>query len=250
MKVRTVSLDFWGTLMLDSPASDERCRPARLSAMRQVLAEQTIDVSLAQLGRAYEQSALYLRDVWSEHRDVGVADHVRAMLRAIDPSLVERVAGEALTAVANAYARPLLLVLPAVDPGARTALTRLRDRGATLVVVSNTLRTPGATLRQVLARLQLLDCFHHTVFSDEVGVRKPNPAIFQSALDAVGAEPATTVHVGDDPVLDVRGARAAGLKTIQVVADGARAPSPADTPDRTINRLDELPAAIAALETE
>ena len=250
MKVRTVTVDFWGTLMLDSPASDERCRGARLSAMRQALGEQTIDTSLPRLARAYEESALYLRKIWSEHRDVGVVEHVRAILRALDAGLLERLGPDTLTALVDAYARPLLLVLPSADPGARDALTRLREMGMTLVIVSNTMRTPGATLRQVLSRLQLLDCFHHAVFSDELGIRKPDPAIFRAALQAVAGEPGTTVHVGDDPVLDVHGARAAGLRTIQVVADGAAPADERDAPDRKISRLAELPAAIAALETE
>ena len=244
-----MTVDFWGTLMLDSPASDERCRGARLSAMRQILAERSIEVSIAQLARAYEDSAGFLRERWSENRDVGVGEHIRAILRGLGAGVAERVDEGAQGALVNAYARPLLLVLPAVDPGARAALARLRNAGITLAIVSNTMRTPGATLRQVLARLQLAEFFDHAVFSDELGVRKPDPAIFRAALDAVGAEPATTVHVGDDLILDVQGARAAGLRTIQVVAEGAPAGSASSAPDRTIGRLQELPAAIAALES-
>lgn len=249
VKVRTVSLDFWGTLMLDSPASDDRCRGARLTGMRQVLASLGMDVTLAQLTLAYQASGEHLARIWTERRDVGVVEHVSAMLRAIDPKLAEQVSGETMTALVDAYARPLLLVLPAVDPGARATCTRLRDAGLTMVLVSNTMRTPGTVLRQVLASLGLLECFDHTVFSDEAGIRKPDPAIFLAALGVVGGEPATTVHVGDDPVLDVQGAQAAGLRTIQVVAGGPRGRAAA-TPDRTINRLEELPAAIAAIENE
>jgi putative hydrolase of the HAD superfamily len=245
--VRTVSIDFWGTLMLDSPASDDRCRPARLSGMRQILGQQKIEVTLPQLTRAYEASGEYLGRVWSEGKDVAVVEHVNAMLRALDPGMVARVSRDTLAALVDAYARPLLLILPAADPGARSACTRLREAGRRLVLVSNTMRTPGTVLRQVLASLHLLDCFDHAVFSDEAGIRKPDPAIFLGAVRAVGGDPATTVHVGDDPVLDVQGARAAGIRAIQVVTGTANG-SPADGPDRTIARLDELPEAVAALE--
>src|SRR5204863_475001 len=81
--------------------------------------------------------------------------------------------------------------------------------GYTLAVVSNTMRTPGATLRRLLEQYGLLACFTHTVFSDETGVRKPDPAIFLGALRALGADPARAIHVGDDAILDVEGARAA-----------------------------------------
>jgi putative hydrolase of the HAD superfamily len=109
------------------------------------------------------------------------------------------------------------------------------------------MRTPGATLRKVLARYGLLDCFAHTTFSDEVGVRKPDPAIFALTLRAVGGEPETAVHVGDDAILDVRGAQAAGLRVIQVTS-GSRRAAVGPGPDAVIPRLAGLPDAIAELE--
>lgn len=105
-------------------------------------------------------------------------------------------------------------------------------------------------LRAILAGVQPLDCFAHTVFSDEVGVRKPHPEPFVAALRAVGGEAVTTVHVGDDPILDVCGTRAAGLRVVQVVARDAGTPPTTEAPDGTITGLEELPASIAAPEGE
>src|SRR2546422_1719870 len=85
------------------------------------------------------------------------------------------------------------------------------------------MRAPGATLRRVLERFRLLSFFKHTTFSDEVGIRKPAPEIFALTLRAVGGEPGTAVHVGDDPILDVQGAHAAGMRAVQVTS--ARAPA-------------------------
>lgn len=169
-----------------------------------------------------------------------------AILRAGDVALPARVSGQALGALVEAYGRPALLAPPRVDEGALPALRTLCARGYTLAVVSNTMRTPGAILRRLLDRYGLLGCFTHTTFSDEVGVRKPAPAIFALALEAVGGEPATAVHVGDDPVLDVQGARAAGMRVIQVTS--AARPEPA--PDGTIRGLAALPDALARLESD
>ena len=47
-------------------------------------------------------------------------------------------------------------------------------------------------------------------FSDEVGVPKPDPAIFAKALAELGAKPERAVHVGDLKRTDVAGARAFG----------------------------------------
>jgi putative hydrolase of the HAD superfamily len=200
------------------------------------------------LERAYRESGLYLRRVWSANRDVPVTEHVRAILRALDARLADTVGADVVEALVQAYSRPALLVPPAFDVAARGALARLRADGITLALVSNTMRTPGATLRQVLDREGLLACFAHSTFSDELGIRKPAPAIFRQTLERIGAEPASTVHVGDDPVLDVAGAREAGLRVVQVVGGGRRKATV--RADVTITDLGELPAAIASLAME
>ncbi len=204
-------------------------------------------VPRAALERGYEASAAFLGAVWRTHRDVPVREHVRALLAGVDPAMPERVPPPILTALVEAYARPALQVPPTVDPGAHGALTALRARGLTLAVVSNTMRTPGTTLRKLLAGYRLLECFAHTTFSDEVGIRKPAPEIFWLTLRALGVEPETTVHVGDDPVLDVGGARAAGMRVIQVASPPPRAPRDGG-PDAVIGGLAALPDAIEALE--
>jgi len=202
----------------------------------------------AALDRAYEESGAFLSRVWSQNRDVPVAEHVRAILAAVDAGLPRQVTGEAMAMLIEAYSRPALLVPPAVDESARAALEALVGRGYTLAVVSNIMRTPGVTLRKLLERYGLLGYFRHTTFSDEVGVRKPDPEIFALTLRAVGAGPESAVHVGDDEVLDVRGARAAGMRVIQVTSNAPRALGLL-RPDGAIPRLAGLPDAIAQLES-
>ena len=250
MKIRTVTVDFWGTLILDPPTGDERYEGRRLSGFAAILREQGLEFSRAQLARAYAQSGTFIGKVWSTGHDVPVIEPVREILRALDDGLPQRASPQMLTALIDAYVRPILLVPPTIDRGARAALDRLREEGIALAIVSNTMRTPGTTLRTLLAKFHILECFDHIVFSDEVGMRKPRAEIFHAALAAVGGNPATAVHVGDDPVLDVHGARSAGLKTIQIVGHGADAPPAGERPDRTITRFEELPAAIAALEAD
>ncbi len=219
----------------------------RLGEFEKILAGAGLGVPRRALERGYEASAAFLSGVWRAHRDVPVHEHVRALLAGADPALPERVSPAILGSLVEAYARPALLVPPTVDPGAHGALTALRALGLTLAVVSNTMRTPGATLRKLLASYRLLDCFTHTTFSDEVGVRKPAPEIFWLTLRAVGAEPETAVHVGDDPVLDVGGARAAGMRVVQVTTSPPRGPREGG-PHAVIPQLAALPDAIARLQ--
>ena len=199
------------------------------------------------LEHGYDASGTFLGMIWSRHRDVPVEEHVRAILAAAVPGLPDRLPAAIITRLVEAYARPALLVPPALDPGAPGALSALRERGLILALVSNTMRTPGATLRKLLAHYGILGHFAHTTFSDEVGVRKPAPEIFSLTLRAVGGEPATAVHVGDDLVLDVEGARATGMRVIQV-RNGRTRPAGGCGPDIVIPQMAALPGAVDELE--
>ena len=247
MKVETITIDLWGTLLFDGPASDNRYKKRRMADFAALLGAAGFSASASSLDRAYDESGAYLSRIWSTHRDVPALDHVRAILAALDPTLPRRVSSALLTALLDAYSRPILLLPPAVDDGALAALEALKGAGYTLALVSNIMRTPGATLRQLLARFRLLDYFRHTTFSDEVGIRKPAPEIFAHTLRAVDGDAATAVHVGDDPILDVQGARAAGMRVIQVMSSSTSRGN-SNRPDLSIARLAELPAAVERLE--
>jgi putative hydrolase of the HAD superfamily len=89
----------------------------------------------------------------------------------------------------------------------RPALDELARRGITLGLVSNF----EPWLDEVLALQGITDRFAAVAISGTLGVAKPDPRIFKAALDEAGADPAATVHVGDQPVNDVAGALAAGI---------------------------------------
>jgi putative hydrolase of the HAD superfamily len=99
-------------------------------------------------------------------------------------------------------------------------LARLRAGGARLAVVSNW----DVSLHDVLERTGLRPLVDAVVISAELGVAKPDPAIFRAALDRLGAGPDGALHVGDSVEDDVAGARAAGLEAVLVARNGAPAP--------------------------
>src|SRR5712692_11626558 len=59
--IRAVTLDLWGTLFLDGPASDERYKRQRLAGIQVALAGVGITVPPAQLDRGYAAAARWLR---------------------------------------------------------------------------------------------------------------------------------------------------------------------------------------------
>ena len=105
-------------------------------------------------------------------------------------------------------------------PEVPAALARLRAGGARLAVVSNW----DVSLHDVLERTGLRGLVDAVVISAELGVAKPDPAIFRAALDRLGASAADAMHVGDSVEADVAGARAAGLEAVLVARNGGQTP--------------------------
>jgi HAD superfamily hydrolase (TIGR01509 family) len=120
----------------------------------------------------------------------------------------------------------------------RPALAALRARGFRLAVVSNA----NGTLHRMFARLGLTDAVDAVFDSCDEGVEKPDPRFFRLALERVGAEAATTVHVGDLFHVDVVGARAAGIEP--VLLDAANL-----YPDANCTRVRSLSELVTALES-
>ena len=96
------------------------------------------------------------------------------------------------------------------------ALDRLRAAGHRLVVVSNA----NGTLQAQFDRLDLTRHFDLLLDSAVEGVEKPDPRLFQIALERSGSRAETTVHAGDFFHIDVVGARAAGLQAWLIDAAG------------------------------
>jgi putative hydrolase of the HAD superfamily len=101
-------------------------------------------------------------------------------------------------------------------PDAGPALSELRARGLRLVCVSNW----DISLPDVLERCGLREPFEGIVSSAGAGARKPDPAIFETALEVAGAQAEEALHVGDTPEEDVAGARAAGIRVLLLDRDG------------------------------
>jgi FMN phosphatase YigB (HAD superfamily) len=60
------------------------------------------------------------------------------------------------------------------------------------------------------------------VFSEEIGVRKPDAKIFHYTTRKLRAKPEETVHVGDNLKMDVWGAKCAGLRAIHFSSEEGR----------------------------
>ena len=100
------------------------------------------------------------------------------------------------------------------SPHAHATLEALRSRGLRLGIVSNA-AFPPHSMRAQLASLDLAQYFDATVYSSEIGLRKPNRAIYQECLNRLGGGGGGAVYfVGDRLREDVVGPRKLGLEPI------------------------------------
>ena len=118
-------------------------------------------------------------------------------------------------------------------------LETLRERGLKLGLVSNAIDPPDL-LHRDLAELGVAERLDVAVFSSEVGRRKPDPAIFERALDALGVAPERALMVGDKVAIDVAGAKALGMHTCQALWFAADEDTEPEPEFRAFTQMDVL----------
>lgn len=122
--------------------------------------------------------------------------------------------------------------------GAREVLERVAAAGLPCVLISNLDFAPAA--HSIVDRFGFAPYFAHRVISEEVGLRKPHPKLFESALEAVGVEAAAALHVGDDAEADAWGATQAGLRSVWIDRKNVGYSLPDHAPAYRIGALTEL----------
>lgn len=119
------------------------------------------------------------------------------------------------------------------DPAVLEGLARLRTTGWRVGILTN-----GASViqRAKISAAGLTDMVDALVISEEIGVRKPEPAAFRVAVARCGGTgPEEAWMVGDNPSTDIFGAHQAGLRTIWL--RGRPWPYGVPAPDHTVDTV-------------
>jgi phosphoglycolate phosphatase len=130
--------------------------------------------------------------------------------------------------------------------GLEGALDVLAANGFRFAVCTNKLEWLSKLL---LDRLGLSGRFAAICGADTFGVSKPDPAILQQTVARAGGELASSIMVGDAGP-DIGVARRAGIPVIGVAFGYTEVPIADLKPDRLINHMRELPAAVESLMLE
>jgi len=124
-------------------------------------------------------------------------------------------------------------------------LETLRERGLKTGLVSNGFDPPDLA-RAELARLGVAQLLDVIVLAPEVGARKPDPAIFRHALDALGVAPERALMVGDTLATDIAGAKAIGMRTCQALWFTADLDEEPEPDFRAFSQMDVMTAVSRA----
>lgn len=121
-------------------------------------------------------------------------------------------------------------------PDAIPVLEKLRDAGLHVGLISNF----EEWLEGMLIEWEIAHLFDSMLISGKEGIEKPDPKIFEAALERAAVESRDAVYVGDNPTIDVAGALGVGM--VPVLIDRKRRYR--DHTGTRIETLDELPPLI------
>lgn len=244
MDIEAVTFDLWDTLIQEIPGGSARVARLRSDGIAGVLASHGSPFSVDDVERAYSDTGRHLEQIWADSADVTVSYQMDFLLRRLDDGLPDALDREALDRILEIYSESMLEHMPRLLSGAKEALAEMSDVIPKLGLISNTGKTPGRVLRIVMDRLDILRYFDTTTFSDEMLLRKPAPQVFMKTLSDLGTQPGTAVHIGDDSIADVRGAKGVGMRAIQVGEELLERDSDADA---IVAHVSEVTPAVIAL---
>jgi putative hydrolase of the HAD superfamily len=218
---RAITLDLWQTLLLDRDGASERRNQIRCNNLSRALRQVGIEATVGQLSSVLKEMSSWLKGIWASDREVTHLDQIRYVLEKASGVTVKG-HEEWLEMISSAYVSPIFECPPYLDPTAHRLLRWLKGRNKRIGLICNTGMTPGFALRQVLQREGIGGYFDVMVFSDEVGIRKPDRSIFSLTATQLDVLPNNVIHIGDDLRSDVWGAKNAGSRAIFLLRDVGR----------------------------
>jgi len=205
--IEAVTYDFWETIAREA---HESLMERRTRAWSELLRDSEVPPETVR--RTFEETWRIHSEHWRAGRQFSPVMAAERAVEDLGVTVSPRLRDDLLDAFADAGATADLIV----NDGLHETLSELRRRGVRTGIICDVGFTSGEQLRAFLERRGLLTLFDGWAFSDEVGVYKPDPAIFARALTSLGDVPADrALHVGDLRRTDVACARATGLARVR-----------------------------------
>lgn len=246
--IKAITFDLWDTVIIDD--SDEPKRklmgiPPKFVERRDLVykaLKRIKPIPRMKVDTAYNTIDTAFRHVWYTHHVTwSVKERLQLLLKGLDRDLPEK----DLIKLVQRHEEMELDIKPDLAPGIEDAL-KILHRKYRLGVISDTIFSPGHTLRHLLDHYHVKIFFDTFTFSDEIGRAKPDTAVFKSAANSLSVNTNEMVHIGDREEKDIDGPHRVGAKAIlvTVVKDRGSASTKADA---VCTDYSELPKIIGQL---
>ncbi|HSP14537.1 MAG TPA: HAD family hydrolase [Thermoanaerobaculia bacterium] len=212
--LKAIAFDLWETLITNNPEVSIGHGQYRIERLERVLMGHGHAAEAAEIERAYRNVWHRCQELyWSADIDIPCRRQIEVFVEelGVDPAKID---DETFEEMERVYANAAVDLLPDVVPGARELLGAVRERGLRTGLISNTGRTPGYALREILDRLELSPYIDAMVFSNEHGACKPQPSIFEQLRSALGVRYDEMLFIGDNLYVDVYGAKRCGMTAV------------------------------------
>jgi len=247
--IKGITFDLWDTVFIDDSDEPKRRaagRPTKSDERRQLVyqfIEKQSSISLDLVNSVYDAIDAAFRKVWHDlHVTWTVEERLNLVLKGLNVELPKSEMKE----LVRLHEEMELEFRPDFVPNVHEALAALK-KNYKLAVISDTIFSPGRTLRKLLEDEGLLGMFDVFIFSDEIRCSKPEPKVFQAAKAGLGFEFDELVHIGDREHNDIIGPKKMGMNAVLCTAAIDRG-SGNTKADAIFNDYTELPNLIETLK--
>jgi HAD superfamily hydrolase (TIGR01549 family) len=240
MTIEAILFDLWGTLIIDPP---ERSRPRqvwRALNVQTILRDNGVEMEFGAIDSALVHASATLTAIHDTARDVSASGRVDLFFAHLSDDRMAALNMGARWEIEAAITSMQADLAPLRAEGAVEVLEAVKALGLKTALVSNAGFTTAPHLRTLLEDFELAPLLDAMVFSDELRLAKPEPALFETALAALSVQAENAAFVGDAPHNDIYGAQGAGLFAVQI----GRKTHANVKPQAQIDALDELIPAL------
>jgi FMN phosphatase YigB (HAD superfamily) len=205
---QAVTYDFWNTLIAETTNSIDR----RRALWTEIFFANNIEVRQQELDDAFAEGWNYFDTNWRNNVQSSLDGVVEAALTKLPIPKSSNIKQQ----LTDAYLEASELTPRKLLPDVKQTLERLKAMDIRLGVICDVGTIPSSRLRSWLEDLNVHEFFDYFGFSDDIGVYKPDPKIFNETLAGLEiSDSSQCIHVGDLKRTDVAGARAINMTTVR-----------------------------------
>jgi HAD superfamily hydrolase (TIGR01509 family) len=133
-------------------------------------------------------------------------------------------------------------------PALHAVLDELQEEGRMLGLISNA--GDAENVQRLIDKAEIRDYFDPIIISAAIGIRKPDPILFEMVLDQWQVNPESIVMIGDRLEADILGAQNTGIHQIWLKPEAEVSTATQIIPEKVTGKLVDIPGLIREFEAK